>query len=400
MPQALSGQIQLRKILKLIKVFTDSRDFWIFSIVLPMKKKISGQIFQVECLRYTVDSHPGIRREQSADNIFRYYGPDGKEVRDSAALERISSLAIPPAWQDVWIAPGPDGHIQATGRDAKGRKQYLYHPQWSDYRSATKFYRTVPFAESLPHIRRHTAEDLSLRGLPRAKVLATIVRLLEHTLIRIGNREYAKSNQSFGLSTLQDKHLVVADKEMMFHFHGKSGKEHRIKIHDRRLAGIIKRLNDLPGSELFQYYDSQGEHRVVDSADVNAYLREITGEDFTAKDFRTWGGTVIAAAAFADIGPFRTEAEAKRNVSAAIKRAAERLGNRPAICGKYYVHPAVTRAYLTGKLAESIGSNNGPEEESTGLRNDERWVMEIVKDYDREMEAGKREGVLCEVGVY
>lgn len=363
-----------------------------------MKKNVS-EIFAVQCLRFAKDTQPGIKREK-VNGGFRYIDPQGKEVKDSAVINRINSLVIPPAWDDVWISASVDSHLQATGRDLKGRKQYMYHPHWSEFRSSAKFNRVIPFAESLPSIRERTGEDLLLPGMPRAKVLATIIRLLEHTLIRIGNREYAQSNQSFGLSTMQDRHLIIAGKGLMFHFHGKSGKEHRIKVHDRRLARIIKRLHELPGHELFQYYDEKGVHRVIDSAEVNEYLHEITDRDFTAKEFRTWGGTVVAANAFAEMGPFRTQSEAKRNVSSAIKRAAEKLGNRPAICSKYYVHPAVTTAYLSGKLTSGVERRREQDDDSNELHSAEKWVLEIIREYEGEAKTGERGGPFCEVGVY
>jgi DNA topoisomerase I len=363
-------------------------------------KRNAAEIFAVQCLRFAKDSYSGIRREK-VESGFRYNDPQGREIKDSAQLNRIMSLAIPPAWGDVWIAPDIDSHLQATGRDLKGRKQYIYHPLWSEFRSETKFYHVIPFAESLPFIRERTGEDLLLRGMPRAKVLAAIVRLLEHTLIRIGNREYAKTNQSFGLSTMQDKHLVIAGRDLIFHFHGKSGKEHKIKVHDRQLARIIRGLHELPGHELFQYYDDQGVHRAVDSSDVNDYLREITSRDFTAKEFRTWGGTVIAAAALAESGPFRNQNEARRNMSAAVRRAAERLGNRPAICSKYYIHPAVTAAYVSGKLTgvDAYEHCDNPHD----LQPEEKWVLEIIRDYENEIKngikKGEREGPFCEAGI-
>lgn len=361
-------------------------------------KKNTAEIFAVQCLRFAKDTQPGIRRER-VEGGFRYFDQQVKELKQGAVLNRINALAIPPAWEDVWIAPGIDSHLQATGRDLKGRKQYIYHPHWSEFRSSTKFYHVIPFAESLPSIRQRTEEDLLIPGMPRAKVMATIVRLLEHTLIRIGNREYAKVNQSFGLSTLQDRHLIIAGKDLMFHFHGKSGKEHKIKVLDNRLARIIRRLHELPGHELFQYYDEKGVHRVADSSEVNDYLRDIAGRDFTAKEFRTWGATVVAAHAFAERGPFRTQSEARRNVSAAIKRAAEKLGNRPAVCGKYYVHPAVTTAYLSGKLTQNVEDRECPGQNSCGLQPGEKWVLNIIREYESEAKTGEGEGPFCEAGV-
>ncbi|MEN6467220.1 MAG: DNA topoisomerase IB [Syntrophaceae bacterium] len=362
-------------------------------------KRNTAEIFAVQCLRFAKDTDPGLRRARAGTG-FRYVDALGREVTDSVDLNRIKSLAVPPAWEEVWIAPGPDSHLQATGRDQKGRKQYIYHPHWREFRSTAKFYHIIPFAEALPSIRERTGKDLQLPGMPRAKVLAAIIRLLEHTLIRIGNREYARKNRSFGLSTLQDRHLIIAGRDLMFHFHGKSGKEHRIKVHDRRLAAIVKRLHELPGHELFQYYDDKGVHRVVDSAEVNEYLHEITKRDFTAKEFRTWGGTVIAAAAFAEMGPFRTEGEAKRNVSEAIKKAAERLGNKPSICSKYYVHPAITAAYLKGDLIRGNEGNGVMEQSLNDLQPLEKQVLEIIREYENEMKTGNRGEPFCEAGLY
>ncbi|HKV84647.1 MAG TPA: hypothetical protein VJN88_08825, partial [Ktedonobacterales bacterium] len=282
-------------------------------------------------LRYVNDSMPGIRRERAGQD-FRYIGVDGARVNDERLLARILALAIPPAWKDVWIAPTSRGHIQATGRDEKGRKQYRYHPRWRAVRDETKYARMVAFAQALPHLREQVSADLSRPGLPREKVLATIARLLDETDIRVGNAEYARENESFGLTTLENRHVEVSGSTLRFEFRGKSGKRHVAEVTDRRVARVVKRCQELPGHELFQYVDDTGERRVVESSDVNEYLRGVTGQDFTAKDFRTWGGTVAAARTLRELGGCDSEAQAKRNVVEAVKAAAEQLGNTPAIC--------------------------------------------------------------------
>jgi DNA topoisomerase I len=304
-------------------------------------------------LRYVHDAGPGIRRK-SAGKGFSYVGLDGKPLRDPTELRRIKSLAIPPAWTDVWICPSPRGHIQATARDAKGRKQYRYHPRWREVRDETKYGRMIDFGQALPAIRARVEADLTLPGLPREKVLAMVVRLLETTLIRVGNEEYARENRSYGLTTLQTRHVRVDGSHLRFRFRGKSGKQHDIDVADRRLARILRQCQELPGQALFQYRDDDGEYQQVDSGDVNAYLRDISGQDFTAKDFRTWTGTVLAARALHEFERFDSDAQAKKNVVHAIERVAERLGNTRSVCRKCYVHPAVIDAYLEGSLAESL----------------------------------------------
>lgn len=303
-------------------------------------------------LRYVVDTMPGIRR-QRAGRHFSYIGPDGERIRDPKVLQRIKTLAIPPAWTDVWIAPTQNSHIQATGRDAKGRKQYRYHARWREIRDEAKYGRMIEFGKMLPRIRERTTADLGRPGLPREKVLAAVVQLLEMTLIRVGNEEYAKQNRSFGLTTLRDRHVDVGSTKLRFHFRGKSGKDHTVGVSNRRLARVIRRCQELPGQELFQY-DEDGERKSIGSADVNEYLREITGSDFTAKDFRTWAGTKLAAMALQAFEAFDSDAQAKRNVVQAIENVAERLGNTPAICRKCYVHPAVIEAYMDGSMAETL----------------------------------------------
>lgn len=283
-----------------------------------------------------------------------YLDPDGAVIRDVDVLGRIKSLAIPPAWRDVWICPIAYGHVQATGVDAKGRKQYRYHPRWREVRDETKYDRMLVFARVLPKIRRRVERDLARPGLPRAKILATVVRLLETTLIRVGNEEYARQNDSFGLTTMRDRHVNVSGATLTFEFRGKSGIVHAIDLTDRRLAKIVKQSQDLPGYELFQYIDDRGARHSIDASDVNAYLKEISGEEFTAKDFRTWAGTVLAAEALQEFQAFDSKAQAKRNVVQAIESVAKRLGNTKAVCRKCYIHPAVIDLYMDGSLLQTL----------------------------------------------
>jgi DNA topoisomerase-1 len=331
-------------------------------------------------LRYVTDNSPGIQRQRRGQG-FCYIGIDGKRISDRSELKRIEALIIPPAWERVWICPIANGHLQATGRDAKGRKQYRYHPDWRDARSQTKFTRLLHFSKALPLIRDRTERDLALKGLPREKVLATVVRLLETTFMRIGNVEYAQENKSYGLTTLRNRHVDVSGSTVRFHFIGKSGVKHDIEVHDRRLAKIVKRCQDIPGYELFQYIDQEGQRQTINSEDVNNYLREITGEDFTAKDFRTWAGTVLAARELRQMGAFESQTQAKKNVTQVIKSVAKELGNRPATCRKYYVHPAVIDAYLEGTLEaiEQQISESTLEDSPHSLREEERAVVAILE---------------------
>jgi DNA topoisomerase-1 len=296
---------------------------------------------------------PGIRRKQ-VGKAFTYTTSSSTPLRDPEGVRRIKSLAIPPAWTNVWICPLPDGHIQATARDAKGRKQYRYHPRWRVVRDETKYDRLIAFGQVLPSIRRRAEKDLALAGLPREKILATVVRLLEMTLIRVGNEEYARNNDSFGLTTMRDHHVDVSGSSLRFEFRGKSGVQHSVDLRDRKLAGIVKRSQELPGQELFQYLDENGERHSIGSSDVNEYLREITGQDFTAKDFRTWAGTVLAAKALQEFEAWDSKAQAKRNIVRAIESVAKRLGNTKAVCKKCYIHPAVLNSYLDGSLMETL----------------------------------------------
>ena len=312
---------------------------------------------QLAGLRYVTGTGPGITRKArklQGKVVFSYLGLDGKPLRDRERIAQIKSLAIPPAYQDVWICPDPDGHLQATGRDARGRKQYRYHPRWRAVRDENKYERVMAFAEALPGIRRRVDADLNRAGLPREKVLAAVVRLLETTLIRVGNDEYAKSNQSFGLTTMHDRHVRVGAKSVRFEFRGKSGVTHEIDLADARLARIVAKCRDLPGQELFQYLDEEGKPRDIDSSAVNAYLQEVSGRDFTAKDFRTWAGTVLASLALQEFEAFDTQTQAKKNVVAAIEHVAERLGNTPSVCRKCYIHPEVLLSYLDGSMLETL----------------------------------------------
>ena len=331
-------------------------------------------------LRYVHDDKPGIRREPAAGG-FRYLGAKGEPVEDEATLARIKSLVIPPAWTDVWICPQPNGHLQATGRDARGRKQYRYHPKWRATRDEVKYERMLKFGQALPAIRAEVDRALGLPGLPREKVLATIVYLLEATMMRVGNEEYARTNKSFGLTTLRNRHVKVDGSEIAFRFRGKSGVYHKVKVQDRRLARIIARARDLPGQELFQYVDDEGETHSIDSSDVNDYLRSITGEEYTAKDFRTWSGTVLAALALQEFEKFDSEAQAKKNIVRAIESVAEKLGNTPSICRKCYVNPAVLDAYLEGTVLEVLRERTEQElsEDLHALQPEEAAVVAMLQ---------------------
>ncbi len=324
------------------------------------------------------DTSAGIRREMGTLGwVFR--APDGTPITDEETLTRVRKLAIPPAWTDVWICPSAKGHVQATGRDARGRKQYRYHARWREVRDDTKYDRMIAFGEALPKIRAATEHDLARPGLPREKVLATVVQLLEKTLIRVGNDEYAKQNQSYGLTTMRDRHVAVNGSTVRFEFRGKSGKAHTIDLRNRKLAAIVKRCRDLPGYELFQYIDENGERQVIDSSDVNAYLRAITGEDFTAKDFRTWSGTVLATRALREL-PSETATEAKKNLVQAIEAVAGLLGNTKSVCRKCYIHPAIIDSYLDRSLLETLEQRaDAAIAESDDLKPDELAVLKFLR---------------------
>lgn len=332
-------------------------------------------------LRYVSDDQPGYTRKAKGDD-FEYFDTEGKPIRDEQRLLRIKRLAIPPAYTNVWICPSANGHIQATGRDARRRKQYRYHERWRELRDENKYDRMLAFGEALPKIRRRVKKDLTLPGLSRNKVLATIVQLLEQTFIRIGNEEYARENKSFGLTTMQDRHVDVKGSTARFRFRGKSGIKHEVDITDRHIAKTISKLQDLPGQELFQFVDDEGEVRDITSQDVNDYLREITKQEFTAKDFRTWAGTVMAAMALSAVGEFETKKQAKANIKDAIHAVSKILGNTPAICRKCYVHPAVLETYLDGKAIEGLKKKTEETlaENLVDLRSDEIAVLAFLRD--------------------
>lgn len=315
-------------------------------------------------LRYVDDSRPGYTR-QWIDGAFAYFNTQGKRIDDAAEIRRVNALAVPPAYIDVWICPDSRGHLQATGRDARGRKQYRYHPQWRETRDATKYERMLAFGAVLPKLRARVTRDLALDGMPRDKVLATVVRLLDTTLIRVGSEEYARENRSYGLTTLRKKHLKMTAGTLRFQFRGKSGIEHDVSVNDARVAKIVKRCMDLAGQDLFQYLDADGARHAVNSSDINDYLREITGADFTAKDYRTWAGSVFALASLRRL-TWETVTEARKHVVGTIKEVSQLLRNTPAVCRKCYVHPAVIEAFEAGALADAM-----PASRRHGLKADE-----------------------------
>jgi DNA topoisomerase-1 len=330
-------------------------------------------------LRYVSDTHPGIARVR-AGKSFAYVDADGRKVNDPDVLLRIRQLVIPPAWEKVWICPDERGHIQAVGRDQRGRKQYRYHPKWREVRDETKYEKMIAFVHALPRVRARVRRDLAKPGLPREKVLATVVRLLETTFIRVGNEEYANSNDSYGLTTLQDRHARIAGSSIRFRFKGKSGVEHEIDVADPHLAKIVRKCQELPGAELLQYVDEEAKVRDIGSSDVNDYLREITGQDFTAKDFRTWAGTVLAAVALREFEHVDSKARQKKNIVQAVESVAKRLGNTRAVCKKCYIHPAVFEAFADGSLLQSAAPRvKKLARSASGLRTDEAAVLELLQ---------------------
>jgi DNA topoisomerase I len=331
-------------------------------------------------LRYVSVDRPGYTRK-SKDDDFEWLDTEGKVIRDEQRLLRLKRLAIPPAWTEVWVSPSANGHIQATGRDARGRKQYVYHERWREVRDENKYDRIISFGKALPRIRKRVAQDLKLPGLPREKVLATVVQLLESTFIRIGNEEYARENKSFGLTTMKDRHVEVKGAKLRFRFRGKSGRDHEVDVTDRHTAKIISKLQDLPGQDLFQYVDEEGEIRDISSQDVNEYLRAITGEDFSAKDFRTWAGTVLTAIALKAQEQFDNQKQAKANIKTAISAVAKILGNTPAICRKCYVHPAVLDTYLDQKSIDGLKAmaEDALDKVDVDLRSSEAAVLKFLK---------------------
>lgn len=330
-------------------------------------------------LRYVTDALPGVRRRRAGKG-FVYIGPGGKRITDADRIAWFKRLAIPPAWSDVWISPVRGGHLQATGRDARGRKQYRYHPRWREVRDEAKYGRLVDFARSLPKMRRRTDRDLRRRGLPREKVLALVVRLLESTLIRVGNDEYARENRSYGLSTMRSRHVEIAGAEIRFSFRGKGGKDHEIDVRDRRLARLVQQVQELPGQELFQYLDADGRRQDVTSDDVNDYLREISAEPFTAKDFRTWAGTVAASLALAEFKQVDDAAGRKKAIVGAIERVAEQLGNTPAVCRACYVHPDLLESFLDGTMVDALSERaRGVGRGAHALRAEEAAVLGLLQ---------------------
>lgn len=331
-------------------------------------------------LRYVTDGVSGIRRKRVGSG-WAYFAPDGARITDPQVRKRLNSLAIPPAWTQVWICPDPDGHIQATARDARGRKQYRYHPQYREARDHSKFRRMLEFSEVLPRLRERIERDLRAESLSRRQLLATVVRLLDKTLIRVGNDEYARENRSYGLTTLRRRHVTVDGSMLRFSFRGKSGVEHTIAVADPRLAKIVQRCRELPGQELFQYVDARGKRQLVTSDDINAYLREISGRDISAKDFRTWGGSMLAAVELRRMGPAASRREADRNIVAAIDAVAARLGNTRAVCRKYYVHPVLLHAYLMGDtVPQPAAVAGGRRQRGAALRRDEVLVLQFLQD--------------------
>jgi DNA topoisomerase-1 len=330
-------------------------------------------------LHYVSDGTPGIQRLRHGRG-FRYRDPEGGAVRDAETLRRIRALAIPPAWTSVWICPSVRGHLQATGRDARGRKQYRYHPRWREVRDETKYELMTAFGETLPRVRERIALDLARSGLPREKVLATVVRLLERTLVRVGNEEYARANRSYGLTTMRDRHVEVRGARLTFRFRGKSGRQHEVELEDKRLARIVKACQDIPGQQLFQYVAEDGSPCEVTSADVNAYLREVSGQDFTAKHFRTWAGSVAAAIALRKCGPGESNEESRRNLVATIKAVAAELGNTAAVCRKCYIHPAVLESYEKGELCAALDRvARAHRKRVAGLDRDENLVLGFLR---------------------
>ena len=331
-------------------------------------------------LRYVTDAMPGIRRKRHGRG-FTYTDPDGGVIKDRALIRRFRSLVIPPAWTDVWICPHSDGHLQVTARDARGRKQYRYHPSFREQRDGTKFERMIALSDVLWKIRQRVEADIALAELPRDKIMATVVWLLERTLIRVGTQEYAKANKSYGLTTMRRKHVQVDGSRMRFDFRGKSGVAHAVSVTDRRIARIVQRCAELPGYELFQYVDDAGQRQVVQAEDVNAYLREIAGQEVTAKDFRTWAGTMHAAAALREQGAAATKKDAEKNIKAAVDRTAAMLGNTRSVCRKYYIHPALLEAYLDGSVLPPEAQRVWSERQGSGptLRHHEAEVLAFLR---------------------
>lgn len=338
------------------------------------------EVAEAAGLRYVTDEDAGFTRKGQGKG-FIYLDKNGNKLTDQKHLSRIEALVIPPAWTNVWICPYSKGHIQATGRDAKGRKQYIYHAEWEDIRNTNKFNLMIRFGETLPQIRARVDEDLRKRSLSREKVMAILVRLLEETMIRIGNYEYTKQNDSYGLTTLRNKHMEIEGSKVRFIFRGKSGKQWEVDIENKRLAKLVKQCQELPGQQLFQYVDEEGKRQSVESADVNSYLKEIIGQDFTAKDFRTWGGTVRAASELYSLGPGESEKEKQKNIVKAVKSVSSALNNTPSVCRKYYIHPEIVTAYMDNTLFEKMEkASKVPDNSQFGLNTEETAVLNILKE--------------------
>ena len=330
-------------------------------------------------LRYMPDTGKGISR-QAIGKSFTYLDAKGAAIADEKTLARINNLKIPPAWTDVWICPSANGHIQATGRDQKGRKQYIYHAKWRDARSLTKFGRMIAFGESLPQMRKIIQADLALKKLSKQKIAAVVINLLDNSLIRIGNRYYAKENKSYGLTTLRDKHVKIEGDNIRFSFVGKKGVEHEIDIQDRRLAKLVKKCKDIPGYDLFQYYDEEGNRQTLESGDVNEYIQEISQHDFTAKDFRTWGGTVLMVSCLENLLDENPEEKKEKTVKEAFKQVAKGLGNTPSVCSKYYVHPQVVQLFTDNKLFEFLKTHDATASEDPYISANEKLVLAMLKN--------------------
>jgi DNA topoisomerase-1 len=333
-------------------------------------------------LRYFPDTKKGISRRQEKDGLV-YIGPDGEEITDEKQLARIRTLVIPPAWTNVWICPSPNGHIQVTGRDQKGRKQYIYHPRWRNARSLTKFSRMIAFGEKLPLIREQIHQDLTQKELNKTKITAIVVNLLDNALIRIGNKYYAKSNKSYGLTTLRDKHVQINGSNIRFSFVGKKGVEHEIDIKDRKLASLVKKCKDIPGYDLFQYYDEAGNRCPLDSGDVNEYIQQISQADFTAKDFRTWGGTTLMVQCLEQLIDQEPELKKEKTVKEAYKQVAKSLGNTPAVCSKYYVHPQVVDLFQEDKLFDYLKTHDATAQEDPFFSPTEKLVLNMLRQAAR-----------------
>jgi DNA topoisomerase-1 len=362
----------------------------------PEKTAEVAAIIAEEGLRYVSDAKPGYSRKRTGTS-FSYYDQSGKRITSRDVIRRIKSIGIPPAYEPVWICPTANGHIQATGYDARGRKQYRYHDKWRELRDQNKYEHIMQFAAALPTLRERVAADMKRAGLPREKVLATVVSLLEKTLIRVGNAEYANTNKSYGLTTMRRKHVAIKGSTLRFEFTGKSGKHWSLAVEDRRIASVVRHCADIPGHELFKYLDDEGQPRTIDSGDVNAYIKEITQQDFTAKDFRTWSGTVLAALALTEFKKYDTQAEAKRNVVTAIERVARQLGNTPAICRKCYVHPEIMNAYMAGELIKMIEDKIAEKfkRQYARLNEDEIIVLAFLKKRLKQVRAARSQRKLA-----